>query len=527
MDIPSDAIFQPVASTPGGKGKIAISSTEHNERLQALELKERLAGVQFTAIKIYRLEPKIWKNRKIEGYLDTSTVALDEDDIKQRYGGGKYSLAVVGSNGKPVGTPAMLDIAGDPLVAGQDTGQDLKEMVAAISSTKEAETRAVLEAREKNEMFQLQMLQGQIDQANAQNRELRATIAELNTQLRESMLPRENPQQDKLIQLIAEGNNRQTEQTQTRFESELRQLRENAIETERRLRDSHEREKERLTAAHEREVHMLRTVLERESTLTRDTSSREVANMQATHEARIMAIETAKGIENRLLADELGRVRADAAALRNEVETLRQKKDQSILEKAAEVAKLKELLADDKDDKEDDEDKSPLGAFLGKLADSDMMKAIATRLVAAGTAAPMGMLPPAPQPQAQAPRPLPRRTPTTQPGVVAPPIQPPAPLPLPVAEKPTEKPKPQVAPIAPPDSATVQTAVDLCRQAMLAGEDPAAFAAKAKPLLPQNVLQELAAKGTDGFLEAHGQLKTFGAQSERNWIRRVGKALAD
>lgn len=142
---------------------------QHTEEFDAL-----LNSLEFEkgqhSVSVTRVEPEFDPNtgRKISGYLEKYTRAIHLDEIKNKYGGGKYRLIVHGPgfNGKTtVKANRVVEIAGDPIQpmriqpqqqnGGVPAGVEniLKETLAS------ADRQIERAAKETNELKQLLMAQ--------------------------------------------------------------------------------------------------------------------------------------------------------------------------------------------------------------------------------------------------------------------------------------------------------------------------------------------------------------------------------
>jgi hypothetical protein len=78
---------------------------------------------------ITRVEPKIYKGKKIEGFVERRDSSITEDELKETYGGGVYDVKFFGpkryNNGQPVGNKILrlkrIKISGDPIIEDRKT----------------------------------------------------------------------------------------------------------------------------------------------------------------------------------------------------------------------------------------------------------------------------------------------------------------------------------------------------------------------------------------------------------------------
>src|SRR6185436_9651455 len=53
---------------------------------------KNLTGSASVKMKISRTSPSFYRGKQVSGLLDTIDELIDEDEIKSRYGGGKYTI---------------------------------------------------------------------------------------------------------------------------------------------------------------------------------------------------------------------------------------------------------------------------------------------------------------------------------------------------------------------------------------------------------------------------------------------------
>lgn len=165
--------FRPVGPPPMTRSQQVAyaqqSSEEFDAMLNSLEFEKGMHSVSVT-----RVEPEFdpITGRKIAGYLEKFTRAIHLDEIKNKYGGGKYRIVVHGPgfNGKlSVKANRTVEIAGDPIqppsrtVTTQNVGMPsgvesiIKETLA--SADKQIE-RAAKETNEFKQLLMAQMSKG-------------------------------------------------------------------------------------------------------------------------------------------------------------------------------------------------------------------------------------------------------------------------------------------------------------------------------------------------------------------------------
>lgn len=241
------------------------------------EFYDSLAALDFGSAQhrfaVARLSPEYdtLTGKRIAGHLETFPYIVTIDEIRQKYGGGKYQLTVMGP--RPTGTGVVMkakrtvDIAGDPIVpedprlamknAKQKESEEASHTLELVKSLVEAKdkdvNRAYQEARETKQLL-LQTLAAKNETSSAGLKDILATLSQTSAKEKETLL-----------------EERRLQEERARKEMEARQ-------EERRLQEERlkqEREERR------QELEMLRLQQEKTLELMRMENQRILAETQA------------------------------------------------------------------------------------------------------------------------------------------------------------------------------------------------------------------------------------------------------
>jgi hypothetical protein len=339
-------------------------------------------------------------------------------------------------------------------------------------------------------------MQSQITQLGAMLRDSQAALAQ--AQLTSSKPAERNPMEDAMFKAMLDGDSARMTSMRTQHESELRQIKQSAVDNENRLRDSFERDKQQIIMSHERELNALRSA----------------------YDMKVASQETMNATNKALLEGEIRRLQADLTEAKAELAALRLKKDKTILEQATEFAAIKEAIGEITG--EDGKEKSTLEKMMEVAGNLPAVQNAIGKL-AGGEQQPQQQQPQlAPQQQPQLfvgpDGHLYRQHPVTGEPQLVRRRKPPAP-----AVTPEGKPIPDIAP------ATVKIAVDFLESAYRNGQDPGEVATSVRSMVPTDVITAIRNLGIDGFLSNVAKLdpasSPLASQAGRNWTRKLGKAL--
>jgi len=510
------------------KEMLALKNADH---LAVREWLDGLSAQTAIRIEVRRQSPKMFRDpqtgREVQvgGHLKNYDQVISEEDVQQAHGGGTFQIIVKIRNKRGQWSyfnARTIEIAGDPKLDDvpraftppsqpqQTPGPDPMTqnlMGKAFDFMADAANRA-----NNRPPMQQGAAGADITRAvEAAIAPLQATIQMLTQQLaqkdQEMRLIREqaakgDPYKDTLLDKLMDTDNARLQAVRIQYDSEIRMLKEQAIQNENRLRDQHQRDLDRLERAHEREL----------------------ASAKSSAEVERRALEGSQGTTKMVLDAEVRRLEKENTELKSELSTLRNKKDPTLAEKIREMKDLKELV---NDDDEDEEEKGTLEKVLEAAGGLPIMSALAARIEGGGAGAQQAAAAAQQAQQIQMqpakPRKLVRNRATG--AVMAPqadgslkPVQR-------VVPSPDGNSQVQIPPV---DPAMVKQAIDYMTSAFTSGTKPEDFADSARPMVPQSVLGAIRALGIDEFMSKVAQLdgtSPLATQSGRNWRRRVANRL--
>lgn len=488
------------------RGKSAIRNRLVEERDQALVdfLNQLGHGTDTMKIFVDRKAPKQFQDEagrvhNLEGRLDTFLEPISEEDLKERYGGGKYAISVQTKNerGKWVfieGGFRTVTIAGEPNVAGL-----IAKAPQAARSEDAGVAKTAIDAMQK--MVDRSMSQGQggdpmalamVQSMQAEMGEMRRAMGEKDDRLLAALTQRpDTSHTERLLEMSMAGESGRIQALRTQHDAELRIVRERAqFDADRQfgmLREQLTDQK----ALHEREL----------SAVNR-AHDNHVAQLGLTHTS------TVEGYKREVKRLESDLVKADA-----EIVSLRAQKILSPLDMVEQVQRYKEAFGGD-------EGEEP--SVLSKLAEAavPIAQGIAQRL-AEGP----GGASPAAQAQAADPYPVGQK------------------VKLPDGRVAMRQPDGNVVEIRHKKKPTVEAKngemlvldpgqlKEFIRyvESAVGKVEPAVFAASARHLVPQDIMKALAAgQGVDHFLDEVAKTDPSSPCSTvagRTWLRAVADAV--
>jgi len=184
------------------------------------EFYDSLAALDFGSAQhrfaVARLSPEYdtLTGKRIAGHLETFPYIVTIDEIRQKYGGGKYQLTVMGP--RPTGTGVVMkakrtvDIAGDPIVpedprlaaknAKQRESEEASNTLELVKSLVEAKdkdvNRAYQEARETKQLL-LQTLAAKNESSSSGLKEILATLSQTSVKEKETLLEERRLQEER------------------------------------------------------------------------------------------------------------------------------------------------------------------------------------------------------------------------------------------------------------------------------------------------------------------------------------------
>lgn len=481
-------------------------------------------------IRITRKEPQTVKDRATGKVIPTGGFLewvegqpIDESWLQNHYGGGKYELffrkrGIKG--GWEYGGQVTVPIAGEPDLralpgAERDTpptamvttsGENPTMAKAALDIMSESLKRAEDRADRGNSHHDSPIIEMMREQLRARDAELAA----MRLEIREAMKPQptsEDKFKDKFLDRLMDGDSARVTSVRAALESEVRQVKEAAIENEKRLYDRFERDRQDMRNAHERELALLRS-----------SADAQIAAAKASYDIQLASAKSSFDTQKEIMAAENRRLDRDNTELRDEVKELRAKKDKSLVETARELETVKEALG-----LGDGDDKGIGEKFADMLTNPEAISAIGK--IVRGDSPPVA----APAAAAAVERPRRRVIRDKTDGhkyIVNPDGTRQGPLP----EKPPQRAAPQPEGPPPIDPGTLQQMVVLLENAYSNGTDPDTVARTAKPHVSDQVLMLIReVGGVDAFLskvaKLPGSSPLLSTQAGRNWVRKVGKGL--
>lgn len=507
--------------TGGNRETKAAGELRNNDDRAIKEWMEELSSSGAIRVKVERTSPKTWKGLNVGGNLARYDHPIDEDWVRDHHGGGDFLLTVQ----KPRTTGAgwvyagarVLHIAGDPRT--DDVYRDKATEATTTSAPTSAivdKTFSVLERELAN--ARSQSSQGGLDTHTIQaiTAPMQAQVDHMATMLREAQRQLAQAQQtkpvvgdefrDRMIDKLLDGDSARINALRGQYESELRQVKQSALDNEARLRDSFERDKQALFMSHEREMNAIR----------------------GAYDLKVASQEQTAATARALMDSEIRRLQADLSEAKAELVALRAKKDKTILEQASEFAAIKEAIGEITGDKEE-EKKSTLEKVIEVAGNLPAVQGVIGKLAGEGGGVQQAQMP---VPRAVAPQGrlltgpdgnLYRQLPTGQVQLLR---RRPAPAAVPGATPapvgPVEPPLPEIAP------ATLKIAVDFLETAFRNGSAPDDVASSVRSMVPGDVIAAIRDLGIDGFLTKVAKISSdspLATQGGRNWARKLGSAL--
>jgi len=249
--------------------------------------------------------------KRIVGHLETFPHVISPDEIRQKYGGGKYQLTLLGP--KPTGTGVVIkakrtiEISGDPIVpedprvasnkakqqAAEETSHTM-DLVRSIVSAKEKDVdRAYEEARETKRLL-LQTLASKNESSSSSLKDFLAAMNESSTKEKEALLEERRLQEERAKkEMEARLEERRLQ------EERLRQEKEERKQELEMLRLQHEKALETMRMENQRVLAEMQAKTARES----DTSREMFLAMQKAETERLAAQQRAES-EKAMLAQQ-------------------------------------------------------------------------------------------------------------------------------------------------------------------------------------------------------------------------------
>ncbi len=486
---------------------------------------------------ISRKKPKIHNGENVGGNLETVEERINEDYIREMWGGGTFLLQVQtpDRNGQfKYFKGRTVEIAGPPKMHGTVPGvsaapisgdDPMAEKAFEFMHQHARDERARADRIEKemgrNHGFDAAALAAINAPLYAQLESALATIKDLQVKLHETATrpPPRDDFRDKLLDRAISDESSRIDALRTGYENRIDRMRDNHDDAIKRLEERHAAAIERMEERHADEIKRMESRHERDLKLSDRQGETTSKATEIATQARIDAFKA----EN----DRLGR---DLNAAQARIATLEAKKDQSLTEKADELIKVKEALEGLGGGEE--AEKKWYETALDMIGNSEAALKLVDKIGG-------GAAPPPPEQQQQLPPPgvpfqtgdgnvyvrdaqgnvsivspaqlaqLQGRAPRRRRRPAGPGQQRAAAADVPIDAPPDqaelddgdEDVVEEVAPVRPPKPAEVQTAVEFMENAMKAGAKPETFAATARSLVPGDVLAFIQRVGIDNFLD--------------------------
>lgn len=502
--------------TPATRETKAMGELRNNEDRNLKDWLEEMSPGGAVRVKVTRLSPKVSKSGlNVGGILATYEHQIDEKWISEHHGGGDFRLLVqkprTNGSGWVYAGQKDISIAGDPRtddVFRDKSAGDQPAAAAGPAGKLVEQAYGVLERQlEREQQRQRQPVSQGPDAATIQMllAPMQQQVDQLANMLREKdrqltiaqqTKPEQDPFRDKMIATLLDGDTARITALRAQYESELRQVKQSAIDNEARLRDGFDRDKQSLAMAHDREL----------------------KSLAGAHAMTVAAKDQSEATSRMLLEAEIRRVSTDLVEAKTELIALRAKKDKTIIEQATEFAQIKEAIGEITGDSEPTKP-STIDKVLEYAGNLPVVQNAIAR-AAGGEPTPPPAPPPPPQPRPRRPPPQLRHFAGPDGNLYR--KQPDGTMELEAARPPGQPAIPQIPP------ATVKLAVDFLEAACRNGQDPAEVATSVRSMIPADVLTAIRELGIDGFLSTLAKLdgtSPLSSQAGRNWTRKLGKAL--
>jgi hypothetical protein len=518
----------PAEPSGGGIRSKIFARLKESEHIALRDIYEGLGGGGGFKIAVHRIEPQEYRdpstNRivKVGGFLRSYEDAIDEEKIREHWGGGTFDLRFTARDDDGRSrfvTSKRIHIAGDPR-----TDAVYRESPSAVAATAAAPTpEAPSVVTKAMDMMAKQMEVAQQDARDARQQavprddsaavetartmaamfekqlaaaqdQIRAMAAEMTT-LRNTKPP-EDPIKDKLLGSLIDGESGRITGLRMQHESELRQMKELHIADLKRLEDRADRDRQSLQSSFDRERQSL----------------------VQSHELAMTSVSASKDMQIKVLEGQIRSLERECDGKTKEIAELRSKKDKSVVEMAKDLQAVKDALGSDEDEKS--------GGFADKIGDlitnPEGLQAAGAAIshIFRGNKAATGT--PAQAQQAKPPPQYKKQVVKGPDGNIYQ-VQPTGHL-VPFRKKTKEEglDLPQIA----PEHVTI--AVNLLQNAFDRGADPVEVASGNKALVPQDIIVAIRDHGIDVFMTKIAKIppnSSLSSQEARNWLRKLAAAL--
>ena len=461
---------------------------------------------------VHRLEPTFvtdpqGRRVKMDGFIRNYDEPVTEQKLQENHGGGKYKIKIMtkDKDGRYVFFKSRnIDLVGDPRIDDVPRNTAIIEPKGAAPAGPGEPTSVVNRA--------MDVLERELGRANERAAAAPAVVSGVDpaaieilketlrrrddelAQLRQEIVAMRNTPpprdeiKDKLLGSLIDGESGRITALRATHESEIRQLKEQNVDLERRLRDGFDRDRAAMLASHEREF----------------------ATMKASHELTLAMNKQSFETQVKVLEGQIRSLERDNTELRADIKELRAKKEKTIIEQVKELEVIKDALGLDEKGESSVADK-----IVDAISNPETIQAVQHIIRGPGPAAP--------PPVAAQPAP-PRRLIIKAPDGSM------------VAREPNGELRPvkkRVAPgevevpVVPPDQ--VERAMAMLTTAFGTGKDPTEVAQTLRMVnIPAEIRGAIETMGIDAFMAKVAKIPQghpFTTQEGRNWVRKVAKAL--
>lgn len=383
---------QPSALKANGKplsgqqqNNIALQKLKSAADIEAYQWISQIAGETEIQVAVNRKEPEWFKDPvsgekvKVNGTVATYNRTFTEKEIQDKHGGGSYQYVI--KTKSPQGRweyfgAKTVEIAGDPNIEDiprtrAPVGHGQPHVIQqAPADTKAMDALIGIMGQQLNRPAPLQQgpsgadIAAMIERAVATaTAPLMSTITAMTTQLELKDKALEQARnappdafRDMMMKSIMSEQDGRITALRASHESEMRMLKENAREDEKRWRDEWNRERDRIEKAHEREL----------------------AAIKLAHDAASISSKGMADITKTVLEAENKRYVAELAEARSDLKELRAIKNPSLKDKVDELESIKELIGDG------GEDKGTLAQIMEVVGNLPVMATLADKLTGGG-----------------------------------------------------------------------------------------------------------------------------------------------
>lgn len=508
----------------------ALRELRRGENQELADYLTQLRGTAPIQIAVHRLKPAVFAGKQLKGHIETIEETITEDEMRDRWGGGQYQLKVKRRNDQGSWvflTSTVVDIAGDPrtdnLPGGTPQNGNPGPSMAAIQA--DADTRVAQHAmnmleRQATEMrdmlkrdtgFDPKMIAAMMAPFEAQMKAMQEELRRKDDQMKSVLDKPSDPFQQKLLEKFVDGDSARINALRTQHESEVRTIKESHAADLKRIEDRFDRERAELKRDYDRQIDNLKNGYERELT-----------SLKTMHQQLDIAANSSNSLIKTSLERDIARIERENVELRAENKALREKKDQSLLDKAKEIDQLKEVLGIDGED--GGKDKTAFERVIDTALQSEQLLNFVGRWAGPAEAKP-GAAPAQAQQQQQLQQTPPKFVRNKRTGEVGqwnPATQQYERVQRRGGGNGGEPAELQI----PPEH--LQMAITILERSYANKTPPKNFAATISTALPPEIYQAIRDHGVDGFVNKVAKLgasSPLRRQDGINWLREVGKIL--